>query len=201
MTRRLRLHRREWHHGGRRYQVIALRPANPARYAVTAQDRWTLVRSDLAGARLLGRLLWGLSYHRRPHTLLVLDPGRMVADPDNGGPSPAMVIAVAARTVLTATAQRLSRPGLWRTRPARTVTWNTAGFPAGVTELHAWQDDRRAGLPIPDRYIPAYPAATLRVALQFVGGASQAPATVAAAARPPRSRPSCGVRRPLWPFP
>jgi hypothetical protein len=162
MTRRFRLHRREWRHDGRTYQVMALRPADPARYAVTMHDRWTLVRSDLAGARLLGRLLWGLSYQRRPDTLLVLDPGRMVADPDDGRSSPPVVFGVAARTVLTpSAAQRLSRPQLWRSRPAGTVTCNTSGFPSGMAALHAWQDDRRAGLPIPDRYIPAYPAAAI----------------------------------------
>ncbi|GII26466.1 hypothetical protein [Planosporangium mesophilum] len=105
--------------------------------------------SDLAGVRLLGRLLWGLSYQRRPDTLLVLDPGRMVADPDTGRPSPSVVLAVAAHTVLRpATARRLMRPGLWRSRPTGTVTWNTAGFPTAMADLHAWQDDRRAGLPL-----------------------------------------------------
>ncbi|NJP35378.1 hypothetical protein [Micromonospora thermarum] len=138
LTRRLRLHRRQWRHDGRTYQVISLRPSDPTRYAARTERHWTIVSSDLAGARLLGRLLWGLSYQRRPDTLLVLEPGRMLPDPEHGRPSPALVFAVGGRTVLsTATGRRLRQPRIWRSRPTGTATWNTSGFSNSLVALHA----------------------------------------------------------------
>lgn len=164
LTSRLRLHRREWRHAGRTYQVLSLRPGNPARYAVRDEHHFTVVSSDLAGARLLGRLLWGLSYQRRPDTLLVLEPGRMVPDHEEGRPSPPVVLSVATRTVLTpAAARRVRAAHLWRSRPAGTVTWNTAGYPKAMADLQRWHDDRRAGVPRPDEYVPTYPTPRLYV--------------------------------------
>ena len=177
LTRRLRLHRREWHHDGRTYQVISLRPSDPTRYAARTERHWTVISSDLAGARLLGRLLWGLSYQRRPDTLLVLEPNRMLPDPDHGRPSPTLVFAVAGRTVLpVATARRLRRPELWRTRPTGTVTWNTSGFPKALRTLHAAQDARRDGVLVPDTYEPTPRPAHVTVS----------PGLVTALAVPPR---------------
>ncbi|SBT40124.1 hypothetical protein [Micromonospora auratinigra] len=133
LTSRLRLHRREWRHAGRDYQVISLRPGDPARYAVRRERHFTVVSSDLTGARLLGRLLWGLAYQPRPDTLLVLEPARMVPDHEDGTPSPPVVFTVAPRTVLSPAVARGLRSGaLWRIRPAGTVTWNTAGYPAAL---------------------------------------------------------------------
>lgn len=146
MTRRIRLHRREWRHDGRTYQVIALRAGDPVRYAALVDEYGVLVTSDLAGTRLLGRLLWGLSYQRRPDTLLVLDPVHLVPNPQDGRPSPVLVFGVAGRTVLRpAAARRLAARRWWRSRPTSTVTWNTASFPAAMAEMHSWEDDRRAG--------------------------------------------------------
>ncbi|RZU76369.1 hypothetical protein EV384_5017 [Micromonospora kangleipakensis] len=158
LTTRLRLHRREWRHAGRTYQVISLRPTDPVRYAVRVERHYTVVSSDLAGARLLGRLLWGLAYQRRPDTLLVLEPGRLVPDVEEGRPSPPVVFSVAARTVLTpVVARRLRAAHLWRSRPTGTVTWNTVGFPAALADLQRWYADRRAGVPLPDGYVPTWP--------------------------------------------
>lgn len=192
-TRRLRLHRREWRHDGRSYQLLTLRPGNPTRYAVAVGRHPTagqtvLVRSDLAGVRLLGRLLWGLAFQQRPDTLLVLEPARMVPEPEDGGHSPSVVFGVAGRAVLTpATARRMIRPDVWRARPSGTVTWNTAGFPGALADLHAWQDERRAGRWVPHPYVaPTRPAdvhvspnvvtvlavpAALRTWARFVGDA------------------------------
>lgn len=164
LTTRLRLHRREWRHAGRAYQVITLRPTDPVRYAVRVEHHYTVVSSDLTGARLLGRLLWGLAYQRRPDTLLVLEPGRMVPDPEDGRPSPPVVFSVAARTVLTpAVARGLRAAHLWRSRPTGAVTWNTAGFPVAVADLQRRHDARQTGVPLPDGYVPTWPTAHLHV--------------------------------------
>lgn len=133
------------------------------------ERHWTVISSDLAGARLLGRLLWGLSYQRRPDTLLVLEPGRMLPDPDHGRPSPTLVFAVGGRTVLpVATARRLRRPELWRTRTTGTVTWNTTRFPEALHTLHAAQDARRDRLPLPDTYKPTPRPAHVTVSPELV---------------------------------
>ncbi|GAA4563110.1 hypothetical protein GCM10023176_06360 [Micromonospora coerulea] len=164
LTTRLRLHRREWCHGGRTYQVITLRPTDPVRFAVRVEHHFTVVSSDLAGARLLGRLLWGLSYQRRPDTLLVLEPGRMVPDHEEGQPSPPAVFSVTARAVLTPAAARgLRAAHLWRSRPAGTVTWNTLGYAGALDALDRWYDQRHAGMPFPVEHLPTAPQPRLAV--------------------------------------
>jgi hypothetical protein len=137
---------------------MALRAGDRVRYSV---ERWRwglIIRSDLTGARLLGRLLWGLSYQRRPDTVLVLDPGHLTGDPSHGGPSPAVVFGPSTGTVLTAsTARALARPALWRTRPDGTVGWNTDRLPAERADRQAQREARRLGAPWP--HSPDEPAA------------------------------------------
>ena len=138
LSERLRLHRRVVRQDGRQYQVISLRNVDPVRFSVEPDlsgHLYPLIRSDLAGTRLLGRLLWGLSYQPYPNTVLVLDPGHVVGNPDDGGPSPIVVFGVVVRTVLSpALLRRLRQPGLWRSPSSGTVGWNTAGLPAALAE-------------------------------------------------------------------
>jgi hypothetical protein len=158
MTQRIRLHRRAWRHDGRDYQLLSLRAGDPTRFSVEVGEWGALIRSDLAGARLLGRLLWGLAYQRRPDTLLVLDPEHLVPDPFDGSPSPVVVFGLASSTVLNArVARRLRQPALWRSRPDGTVGWNTASLPEAYAELNARFEARRAGLPVPHVYTPDHP--------------------------------------------
>ena len=158
MTQRLRLHRREWRQDGRYYQVLSLRTGDPTRYSIEVGQWLVLIRSDLAGARLLGRLLWGLSYQRRPDTLLVIGPDHLASDPFDGSPSPVILFGVTPRTAVTqAVARTVRQPALWRSNPSGTVGWNTASLPDAYAELNARFEARRAGLPVPDRYVPHRP--------------------------------------------
>lgn len=162
MTARIRLHRRAWWHDGREYQVMSLRPGDPTRYSVQRWRDTLIIYSDLAGARLLGRLLWGLSYQRRPNTVLVLNPGHLAPDPFDGAPSPTLVFGATPGTALsTATTRALRRPVLWRSRPDGTAGWNTAGLVRAYDERDAWQRARRAGVPVAWAYRPDRPPPNL----------------------------------------
>jgi hypothetical protein len=171
LNERLRLHRRTVHQDGREYQVLSLRTVDPVRFSVEldpAGRGYPLIRSDLTGARLLGRLLWGLSSHRHPDTVLVLDRGHLVVDPYDGGPSPVVVFAVASRTVLgPALIRRLRQSALWRTPSMSTVSWKSAGLSAAVTEVAYWQEARRSGAQWPTT-TPDPPDAIVREAASVV---------------------------------
>ena len=70
---RLKLHRRQLRLDGRQYTVVTLRPGTDARFSTNHfHDTWDVL-SDWHGARLLGRLLWGLAYQRVPSTLVLVD--------------------------------------------------------------------------------------------------------------------------------
>ena len=70
---RLKLHRRQLRLDGRQYTVVTLRPGTDARFSTNHfHDTWHVL-SDWHGARLLGRLLWGLAYQRVPGTLVLVD--------------------------------------------------------------------------------------------------------------------------------
>lgn len=158
LSSRIRLHRRTWRHEGRGYEVMSLRPGDPTRFSVERWQRVLLIRSDLAGARLLGRLLWDLSYQHRPGALLVLDPHHLAPDPFHGRPSPTVVFGLAPATVLTAaTVRALRRPALWRTRPDGTVGWRTASLAEAYAECRARQDARAAGTPVAWPHLPEQP--------------------------------------------
>ncbi|HEU5392346.1 MAG TPA: hypothetical protein VFV73_41310 [Streptosporangiaceae bacterium] len=60
----LKLHRHAVWLDGRRFTVIILRPGTGARFASSYYHRTWHVLSDLHGAGVLGRLLWGLAYQR-----------------------------------------------------------------------------------------------------------------------------------------
>jgi hypothetical protein len=82
---RLKLHRRQLWLDGRPYTVISLRPGTDARFSTNVFHGTWHVLSDWRGARLLGRLLWGLAYQHTPGTLVLID--RPFLDPIRSTPS------------------------------------------------------------------------------------------------------------------
>ncbi|RKS09089.1 hypothetical protein DFP74_4818 [Nocardiopsis sp. Huas11] len=142
---RLRLHRRTVGHGGRRYTLLTLRPSDPWRFGVRV-DECTMITSDLAGTRLLGRLLWGLSFQRRPDTVLLLDSPHLVPNPYDGLASPPVAFVPTPLSTVDAAAVRSIR----RDRPSRrpsegTLTWNTRSYARALTADLTWQREMWAG--------------------------------------------------------
>ncbi|GII90570.1 hypothetical protein [Sinosporangium siamense] len=135
---RLKLHRRRMHADGRDYTVITLRPDAGARFSTNRyHDTWHVL-SDVYGARLMGRLLWGLSFQRRPGTLIVIDRQHLTPNPFDAAPAdPVMLVSAHLTTLTPRAARRLVAP-----LPSEgTVRWHTWGLDAEVARLRgpaAW---------------------------------------------------------------
>lgn len=121
-------------------------------------DTWHIL-SDDHGARVLGRLLWGLSFQRRPGTLVVIGPPHLDPNPFDAEPASPIALVHADLTVLTPEAARRLRHLLTApTKPDGTVRWHAWGLDQEVARHHrfwetgewpAWRpapDDRRSAV-------------------------------------------------------
>jgi hypothetical protein len=144
----LKLHRHAVRLDGRRFTVITLRPGTGARFASNYYHRTWHVLSDLHGARVLGRLLWGLAYQRVPGTLIMLGPPQLDPCPFCGAPSDPVALVPARLTSLPVRAARELRARLPLSAPEGTVRWHTPGLLPAVTAGRARP---------PGRFVPASP--------------------------------------------
>jgi hypothetical protein len=125
---RMKLHRHAVSLGGRSYTVITLRPGAYARFSNNYyHDTWHIL-SDLHGARVLGRLLWGLSYQRVPGTLVLIDRLNIDPSPFSAGPADPIALVPSRLTALPERTARALRARLPLKRPEGTVRWHTPGL-------------------------------------------------------------------------
>jgi hypothetical protein len=138
---RLKLHRRELWLRGRRYTVVTLRPGTDARFSTNfSHGTWHIV-SDWHGARLLGRLLWGLAYQRTPGTLLLIDRPFLDRNPFDAEPADPIALVPACITPLTGKAARDLRRHLpLASASAGTVRWRTHGLDAALATRRTDRD-------------------------------------------------------------
>jgi len=125
----LKLHRRRLRLDGRGYTVVTLRPDADIRLSTNEFHGTWRILSDRRGARMLGRLLWGLSYQRNPGTLLLIDRHHLDPNPFDAGPADPIALVPSHLTVLTPRAAHLLRrlfPTLGN--PDGTVRWRTYGL-------------------------------------------------------------------------
>ncbi|MEV6524456.1 hypothetical protein AB0M43_21090 [Longispora sp. NPDC051575] len=135
---RFKMHRRRIRLDGREYTVLGLRPGSPARFATNHHHECWHVLSDLHGARLLGRLLWGLAFQRRQNTLVLLDRPFLDPNPFDAEPSDPIVLLPSTLTPLSTSAARQLRRQLPLTgAPDGTVVWQTHGLDAAVSSSRA----------------------------------------------------------------
>jgi hypothetical protein len=140
---RLKLHRHDLRADGRDYQVITLRPGTRASFSTNHHHETWHVLSDPHGALLLGRLLWGLSYQRRPGTLVVIDRRFIDPNPFDAEPGNPVALVPADLTHLPArTARHLARRCAAPGTPSGTVRWHTWGLDQAAQERRAWLADR-----------------------------------------------------------
>ncbi|MET7305123.1 hypothetical protein [Embleya sp. NPDC005575] len=138
----MKLHRTVAYLDGRPYTLITLRPSTTTRFAVNNfHDSWHVL-SDLAGARLFARLLWGLAYGRHENTLVVIDRRFLDPTPFEAEPSPPIVLFATERTPFGGRAARdlrrlLPAPGA----PDGTVRWQTHGLTAALADRTTWQHE------------------------------------------------------------
>jgi hypothetical protein len=122
--------------------VISLRPGTRVRFSTNRFHETWHVLSDRRGARLLARLLWGLSYQARPGTLVVVDRPFLVPTPFDADPADPIVLAPGWCTVLDRRrAAALVRRLPLRTPPDGTVRWRTFGLERGENSP-AWEAER-----------------------------------------------------------
>lgn len=127
VTDGLKLHRHLVRAGHVR-TVITLRPGTHARFSTNRfHDTWHVL-SDEHGARLLARLLWGLSYQARPGTIMLIDRRFLTPNPFDADPADPIVLVPGWCTPFDdETAGQLAR----RSAPPKsdgTVRWRTFGL-------------------------------------------------------------------------
>jgi hypothetical protein len=137
---RLKLHHRVLHADGREFNVITLRPGTRARFSTNRFHETWHILSDLHGAHLLSRLLWGLSCQRRPGTIVVIDRMHLDPNPFDAEPADPIALVPADLTVLSSRAARRLRHRLMTPRASQgTVRWHTWGLDREVASARARQ--------------------------------------------------------------
>jgi hypothetical protein len=124
----MKLHRHLVHADGRDYTVITLRPDAYARFSGNYYHGTWHILSDLHGARILARLLWGLAYQRKPGTIALIDHPHLDPSPFSAEPADPIALIPSDLTSLPGQAARELRRQLPLTHPAGTVRWHTPGL-------------------------------------------------------------------------
>jgi hypothetical protein len=130
---RLKLHLRQLTIGATTYRLITLRPATAVSFSTNLyHDTWHIL-SDLRGARLLARLLWGLAYQREPGTMVLIHARHLRPTPFDADPSDPILLIPAHLTGLDAKAFRQLKSRLGRLGPPQqTIRWQTFGIDAAL---------------------------------------------------------------------
>lgn len=135
---RMKLHRRVLRLDGRDHTVITLRPGARARYSTNYFHETWHVLSDQHGAAVLARLLWGLSYQRRPRTVVLIDRPSLDPNPFDARPADPIALVCPPLTGLTtAVAGSLRRLTPLSTSADGTVRWHTPGLEPAVLASRA----------------------------------------------------------------
>jgi hypothetical protein len=162
----MKLHRRSLWCDGRLFTVITLRPDTDCRLSTNFyHDTWHIL-GDWRGARLLGRLLWGLAYQRRPGTLVLIDLPHIDPNPFDGRPGDPIVLVPSDLTALSTHAARALRRRLpLRGAPEGTVRWQTHGLDPVVAQRIPWYERPPGVTPA-----PIVPPRTPRTRIDRIGG-------------------------------
>lgn len=131
----LKLHRHEVRSVPGVRTVITPRPGTHARFSTNRFHETWHVLSDDHGARLLARLLWGLSYQARPGTVLVIGREFLLTTPFDADPADPIVLVPGWCTPFDdRTAARLKKQ-LPLGNSYGTIRWQTFGLdPAAEPE-------------------------------------------------------------------
>jgi hypothetical protein len=141
----MKLHRRVLRLDGRDRTVIGLRPGSTARFSTNPFHQTWHVLSDQHGARLLARLMWGLSYQARPDTILLIDRPFLTPTPFDADPADPIVLIPGWTTLFAERAVRDLKVRLpLTTPPDGTVRWRTFGLDRALADRHAWRRENSA---------------------------------------------------------
>jgi hypothetical protein len=134
----MKLHRRRVRAAGREFTVLSPRPGADGRFSTNYFHGTWHILSDWHGARLLGRLLWGLAFTRTPDTVVLIEGPALDTDPFEGNPADPILLVPAYLTALTHKSAAQLRHALPHARHAGAVSWRTHGLTAAVAARRPW---------------------------------------------------------------
>jgi hypothetical protein len=138
---RLKMHLRLLHLAGADYRVVTLRPSSRIGFSTNFYHQTWHIVTNQCGARLLARLLWGLSYQRQPQTVLLVHGDHLLPTPFEPERSEPFLVAPSGVTSLNVSSLRALKGRLkCLGQPTRTIRWHTFGLDAA---LRAWQSEER----------------------------------------------------------
>jgi hypothetical protein len=139
---RLKMHLRFFTVGSSLYRIVTLRPATPIAFSTNFYHQtWHIVTSQ-RGSRLLGRLLWGLSYQRHPGTVILIHGQHLLPTPFEAERSDPILLASAGLTILNANDLRILKSHLnGLGPPAKTIRWHSFGLDLAWHARQQGEDD------------------------------------------------------------
>ena len=139
---RLKMHLRLLTLGGATYRVVTLRPGTKTAFSTNFYHQtWHIVTSQ-SGARLLARLLWGLSFERHPNTFFLVHGDHLLPTPFEAERSDPFLLAPAGLTGLDPSRLRTLKDRLGRLGPpTRTIRWQTFGLDAVLQARRLGRED------------------------------------------------------------
>jgi hypothetical protein len=142
---RLKVHLRLVTVGGHAYRVVTLRPGTHVCYSTNFYHQTWHIVSSQRGARLLARLLWGLSYQRHAGTLVLVHGPHLALTPFEAERSDAFLLVPAGLTPLDSAALRALKGRLCRLGPpTKTIRWQTFGLDAALRAMQKAHSTPRA---------------------------------------------------------
>ena len=132
---RMKMHLRVLRLGGSTLRVITLRPDTKVAYATNYFHETWHILSDPQGARLLARLMWGLSYQRQPNTVVLIYGSHIVPTPFGSERSdPILLMRAEDNQPKEKTLQKLRQRLIHLGPSHQTVRWLTFGLDKKVEE-------------------------------------------------------------------
>jgi hypothetical protein len=140
----MKLHVRSVEAAGRRYRLVTLRPGTRAAFSTNRFHHTWHILSDLDGARLLARLLWGLSYQRLPGTMVLVHGEHLFPTPFDADPSDPILLTSGHLTPFDRRSLRELRDRLAHLgNPDQTIRWRTFGLDLALKDPRTWFEANR----------------------------------------------------------
>lgn len=141
---RMKLHLRLLTVRARTYRLVTLRPHTEVAFSTNYFHETWHILSNQHGARLLGRLLWGLSFQRMPGTVVLIHGQHIQPTPFGAERSDPILLTLADESTtekqsLASLRRRLPRLGAAQ----RTLRWHTFGLDLALERV-SWQSPDRA---------------------------------------------------------
>lgn len=138
MSLGLKVHLRVVELHGVALRVVTLRPQTAVTFSTNRFHETWHILSDPAGAAILGRLLFGLAYQRRPGTLVMIGAPHLVPTPFDGDPADPILLVPDGLTSIDADRLCALRYRLRRApQSPTTIRWHTFGMPRALAERDA----------------------------------------------------------------